>query len=309
MTKASDAGDGFKQQTASSGKTGKPLRGDYSAMAADFSIDQGWATYSAAEHGRWRSLYQRQSRLLPRYAAREFMDCLARLEAGDGIPDFRRASDRLQRATGWQIVAVPGLIPEEAFFAHLANRRFPVTNWIRRPEEMDYLEEPDVFHDFFGHVPLLLHPVFADYMQAYGQGGLRARRLGRMENLARLYWYTVEFGLIRQDGGIRVYGAGILSSAGETPYAVDDPSPNRIGFDLERVMRTRYRIDDYQQTYFVIDSYDQLFQATGADFGPLYDRLAGGPEHAPADVLAGDRVFTRGTQARAQAAGGGLAAE
>lgn len=293
-----NAADGFKAATAGSGKTTKELRGDYSAMRADFTIDQGWERYTGAEHARWRTLYDRQSRLLPRYAAREFMDSLARLDAGDGIPDFRRASDMLGKATGWTIVAVPGLIPEGAFFDHLANRRFPVTNWIRRPEEMDYLEEPDVFHDFFGHVPLLMHPVFADYMQAYGKGGQRALGLGRIENLARLYWFTVEFGLIAGRDGLKVYGAGILSSAGETPYSIESRSPNRIGFDLERVMRTRYRFDDYQQTYFVIDSYDQLFEETAVDFGPIYQRIAPLPEYGPADVLSTDRVFTHGTQER-----------
>lgn len=291
-------GDGFKRETAGSGKTDKELRGDYSAMAADFTIAQGWDAYTDTDHGLWRTLYERQSKLLPRYAAREFMDGLAMLDAADGVPDFRRASDRLEKATGWTIVAVPGLIPEGAFFDHLAARRFPVTNWIRKPEEMDYLAEPDVFHDFFGHVPLLLHPVFADYMQAYGKGGQRAMGLGRIENLARLYWYTVEFGLIAGRDGLKVYGAGILSSAGETPYAVESRSPNRIGFDLERVMRTRYRIDDYQQTYFVIDSFDQLFDATFVDFGPIYRRLAALPDYAVADVLETDRVFTHGTQER-----------
>lgn len=292
-------GDGFKEKTASSGKTDKPLRGDYSAMKDDFTIDQGWDRYTAEEHARWRFLYERQSKLLPRYGAPEYMEALAKLDAGDGVPDFGRASDKLRKATGWEIVAVPGLIPEDAFFGHLANRRFPVTNWIRTAEELDYLEEPDVFHDFFGHVPLLMHPVFADYMEAYGKGGQRAVRLGTIEQLARLYWYTVEFGLIRDgDNGLKVYGAGILSSAGETPYSIESDSPNRIGFRLERVMRTRYRIDDYQETYFVIDSYDQLFQETQQDFGPIYDRLKGQPEYAPTDVLPDDRVFTRGTQSR-----------
>lgn len=295
------AGDGFKRRTAGSGKTAKELRGDYSAIAGDFTVEQGWERHTAAEHALWRALYRRQSRLLPRYAAPEFMDCLARLEAEDGIPDFRRASDRLQAATGWRLVAVPGLIPEDAFFDHLAARRFPVSTWLRRPEEMDYLEEPDVFHDFFGHVPLLLHPVFADYLQAYGEGGQRALRLGRIEHLARLYWYTVEFGLIAGADGLRVYGAGILSSAGETPFAVESPSPNRIDFDLERVMRTRYRIDDYQQTYFVIDSYQQLFDATAVDFAPVYDRVADRPDLPPDAVLADDRVLTRGTQERVRA--------
>jgi len=291
-------GDDFKARTAGSGKTAKPLRGDYSAMKDDYTIDQGRHRYTAEEHARWRFLYERQSRLLPRYAAPEYMECLAKLDAGDGIPDFEAAGDKLEKATGWRIVAVPGLIPEDAFFDHLASRRFPVTNWIRTAEEMDYLEEPDVFHDFFGHVPLLAHPVFADYMEAYGKGGQRAIKLGTIDQLARLYWYTVEFGLIRDgDNGLKVYGAGILSSAGETPYCIESPSPNRIGFDLERIMRTRYRIDDYQETYFVIDDYDQLFRETQQDFAPIYERLKGRPEFAADAVLETDRIFNRGTQA------------
>ena len=165
-----------------------------------------------------------------------------------GIPDFCELSERLHKLTGWQVVAVPGLVPDRVFFEHLANRRFVAGRFIRRPDQLDYLEEPDVFHDVFGHVPLLSDPVFADYMQAYGQGGLRALEFGALEKLARLYWYTVEFGLIREKGSLKLYGSGIASSFGESVFALDDPSPNRLGFDLERVMRTRYRIDDYQQS-------------------------------------------------------------
>lgn len=290
----------FKAEASSSGKTSKPLRGDYAAAAADYTIPQNWDRYTPEEHSRWRFLYERQSKLLHGYAATEYIDGLSRLEAGDGIPDFEQASKRLEKATGWRIVAVPGLIPEGAFFDHLAARRFPVTNLIRREDELDYLEEPDVFHDFFGHVPLLMHPVFADYMQAYGLGGQRAMRLGTIENLARLYWYTVEFGLIAADNGLRVYGAGILSSAGETPFSVEDPSPNRIGFNLARIMRPRYRIDDYQQTYFVIDSFDRLFGETQVDFGPIYRDLQGRAD-IPADaVLPDDKVYHHGTQAYAR---------
>ena len=154
-----------------------------------------------------------------------------------------------------------------------------------------------MFHDVFGHVPMLAHPVFADYIQAYGQGGLRAMEHGAIDKLARLYWYTVEFGLMRDAGELRIYGAGIVSSGGESRFALESPSPNRIGFDLERVMRTRYRIDDYQQAYFVIDSFDQLLRTTlETDFAPLYARLADQPELAVADILPGDEVITRGTQ-------------
>jgi len=209
-------------------------------------------------------------------------------------------SDRLMKATGWQVVAVPGLIPDDVFFDHLANRRFVSGNFIRTPEQCDYLQEPDIFHDVFGHVPLLANPVFADYMQAYGQGGQRAAGLGVIANLSRLYWYTVEFGLIRNGGDLNIYGAGIVSSFGETQFALDDPSPNRLGFDLTRVMRTKYRIDDYQQTYFVIDSFEDLLRQTlDTDFGPVYAALAGQPDIEIETILPDDRVITRGTQAYA----------
>jgi phenylalanine-4-hydroxylase len=149
----------------------------------------------------------------------------------------------------------------------------------------------------FGHVPMLADPVFADYMQAYGQGGLRSLGFGALDKLARLYWYTVEFGLVREGGGLRLFGSGIVSSRGESLFALDSDSPNRVGFDLERVMRTRYRIDDYQQVYFVIDSFEDLLAATvETDFAPLYARLATLPDLAPDDLIETDEVLTRGTQ-------------
>jgi phenylalanine-4-hydroxylase len=262
---------------------------------ADHTIDQEWERYTEGEHATWRTLFHRQADLLRDRAAPEFLDGIDKLAiAAEGIPDFRRLNDLLGRSTGWSIVAVPGLVPDDVFFEHLANRRFPSTCFIRRPEEMDYLEEPDVFHDVFGHVPLLVHPVFADYLQAYGRGGVKAMRLGSLPKLARLYWYTVEFGLIARDEGLRIYGAGILSSKGESVYALDDPAPNRIAFDLERVMRTRYKIDDYQESYFVIGSFDQLFAATAPDFTPIYARLADQPDIEPGEIVPGDRVLHRG---------------
>ena len=240
--------------------------------------------------------------MLPGRASRAFLSGLDVLKLSKpGIPDFAELSERLGGLTGWSVVAVPGLVPDDVFFDHLAHRRFPAGNFIRLADQLDYLEEPDVFHDVFGHVPLLSHPVFADYMQAYGEGGLRALQLGAIDKLARLYWYTVEFGLIREDGELRISGAGIVSSFGESRFALDDPSPNRIGFDLERILRTNYRIDDYQQVYFVIDSYDQLLRTTlDTDFAPLYARLAGLPDYAPDAVAAGDVLLTRGTQAYAR---------
>jgi len=215
----------------------------------------------------------------------------------DAIPRFDDLNEVLAKATGWKLVGVEGLLPELTFFDHLANRRFPVTWWIRKPDQIDYIAEPDLFHDLFGHVPLLLNPVFADYMQAYGRGGVRAHGIGgdALVNLTRLYWYTVEFGLIRQDDGLRIYGSGIVSSKGESIHCLESPAPNRIGFDLTRIMRTRYRIDTYQKTYFVIDSFDQLMDATRPDFLPIYARLADQPSIPAGEILPTDGVFHRGT--------------
>ena len=264
----------------------------------DWTIDQGWERYTAEEHAVWRRLYERQAKLLPGRACDEFLDGMQRLPiAADAIPDFRRLSDVLMKATGWQVVAVPGLVPDEVFFEHLAHRRFPAGQFIRRPGQLDYLEEPDVFHDVFGHVPMMMHPVLADYIQAYGVGGLRAQKLGVLPQLARVYWYTVEFGLVQQGEGFRIYGAGIASSYAESVFALDDPSPNRIRFDLERVMRTRYRIDDFQETYFVLGHLDELLELARIDFAPLYARVRGQPEHEPGDVLVADRVVARGSGA------------
>ncbi len=269
------------------------------ASRPDWTIDQDWSRFSAAEHQVWDTLFARQVALLPGRASAALLNGLDVLRLSKpGIPDFDELSERLHRLTGWTVVAVPGLVPDEVFFTHLANRRFPAGNFIRRPDQLDYLQEPDVFHDVFGHVPLLSDPVFADYMQAYGQGGLRSLGLGALHKLSRLYWYTVEFGLIREDGDLRISGAGIISSFGETRFALDDPSPNRIGFDLARILRTRYRIDDYQQSYFVIDSYEQLLRTTlDTDFAPLYAGLADLPDFPPETVLDSDTVITRGTQA------------
>lgn len=271
--------------------------------ASDWTIPQDWHHYTPAEHTVWDQLYARQTALLPGRVTPEFLDGLGRLGMDrPGIPDFDDLSERLMKLTGWQVVAVPGLVPDAVFFDHLANRRFVAGNFIRRPDQLDYLQEPDVFHDVFGHVPLLAHPVFADYMQAYGQGGLRADGLGAIHRLSRLYWYTVEFGLIRAGDGLKLYGAGIVSSRGESIYALEDPAPNRLGFDLARVMRTPYRIDDYQQSYFVIDSFEDLLARTlETDFGPLYASLAEASDHAITDVLPTDRVYTRGTQDRQRA--------
>ncbi len=266
---------------------------------ADFTIDQVWSAYTKEEHQVWDTLYSRQTKLLEGRTTNEFMEGLKKLSLSDGgIPDLSILNPKLEALTGWTVVMVPHLVPDEIFFEHLANKRFPAGRFIRKREQLDYLEEPDVFHDIFGHVPLLTHPVFADYMQAYGKGGLRSLEYKTLKNLARLYWYTVEFGLIRTDEGLRHYGAGIVSSYGEAQYSLEDKSPHHIKFDLMRLMKTNYKIDDYQDCYFVIDSFEELFEATQQDFDTIYKELIKNDEaFAPQDIFETDNVIQKGTLA------------
>jgi phenylalanine-4-hydroxylase len=274
------------------GQTDHALRGNYEHIRADYTVDQDWAAYSNDEHDLWKRLYARQSTLLPRYACDEFLDSLAALNFSAGIPKFAEVNPKLKAATNWQIVAVPGLLPDDVFFNHLANRRFPVTVWLRDPTEFDYIVEPDIFHDFFGHVPLLFDRTFADYLEAYGKGGVKAKGLNALNYLARLYWYTVEFGLIETPKGLRTYGAGILSSGGELPYCIESTKPNRIRFDLLRVMQSKYKIDTFQETYFVIKDFKELFDATAPDFTPYYIELRARPELSANTVLPIDSLVT-----------------
>jgi phenylalanine-4-hydroxylase len=276
------------------GASDRPPRGDYARAGADYTCPQDWASYTEADHDTYRRLYERQTALLPGLACKEFIEALPSLGVKDRIPQFGEINERLMPATGWELVAVPGLIPERPFFDLLAHRRFPVTDWIRKPDEFDYIVEPDVFHDLFGHVPLLFNPVFADYVQRYGAGGLKAHDLGAGELLSRLYWYTIEFGLVRQSDGVRAYGAGILSSSGELSHSVTSPRPQRIALDLLRCMRTRYKIDDYQATYFVINSFEHLFEMTAPDFAPFYEAVRSLGD-LPADAtIASDSSITLG---------------
>jgi phenylalanine-4-hydroxylase len=271
------------------GEAGRPAR-------ADWTIDQDWHHYTAEDHSVWKTLFDRQTRLLPGRACKEFVQGMHELAiSADAIPNFDRLSEVLMRRTGWQIVAVPGLLPDDVFFEHLANRRFPSGNFIRAPHQLDYLQEPDVFHDVFGHVPMLMNPVMADFMQGYGAGGLRAQKLGVLDKLARVYWYTVEFGLVRQPEGLRLYGAGIVSSPAESVFALEDPSPHHVGFNLERVMQTHYRIDDFQETYFVLSDLEDLLDLARIDFGPMYERVDSLPEFPPGILIPGDAVIQQGS--------------
>ena len=278
------------ERQANYGQSSHGLRGDYSRMRPDYTVEQDYSAYTDEQHDRWRRLYRRQIELVPGRACDEYLDALRALPYEKGIPRFDAVNAQLGAATRWQLVAVPGLVPDLVFFEHLANRRFPVTFWIRDEHEFAYIVEPDVFHDFFGHVPMLFTPMFADYMQAYGKGGVKAEALGALPWLARLYWYTVEFGLIRTRAGLRNYGAGILSSPSEVEYAVASPKPRRVLFDLRRVMRSKYRIDAFQETYFVIDDFQQLFDATEPDFTPLYRELMQLPDVAADAALPEDRL-------------------
>lgn len=264
----------------------------------DFTIDQDWRSYTREEHDRWDRLFRRSQGILKDRACEEFLAAMTALQLSEsGIPDFEKLSNRLEKITGWRVIPVAELVPDNIFFNHLANRRFPAGAFIRPEAQMDYLEEPDVFHDVFGHIPLLANPVFADFMQAYGKGGQRAIDLGCLKNLARLYWYTVEFGLIRSAAGLRIFGAGIMSSMTESVFALESASPHRVAFDLERVMRTNYIIDDFQQTYFVVDNFPSLLDECYRDFGPLYARIGAASDIAPDALIESDRIASRGTLA------------
>jgi len=273
--------------------TSHGLRGDYAAAAPDWTVPQAWADYTPAEHDRWRRLHARQAEVTAAHASPAFLHALHGLDASGGIPRLEAVSEALDKATGWRLVAVPGLLPDGVFFSLLAERRFPVTRWLREEHELDYIVEPDVFHDFYGHVPMLFEPAFAEGMQVYGARGLELDEAGA-KRLARLYWYVVEFGLERTAEGLKAFGAGILSSSAETMFAVTDPSPNRVGFDLQRVLRTDYRIDDFQETYFVLDRFDDLLRAVERPLGPAIECLRGLPDLEPHALIASDRVITRG---------------
>jgi phenylalanine-4-hydroxylase len=258
-------------------REGNPgLRGNYSRMAADYTVPQAVSDYTVEQQARWLRLVERQLALIPSRACKEFLDAINGLTALDmrrGIPDFAEVNVALKAATNWTLVGVPGLLPDDVFFTHLANRRFPVTVWLREESEFDYIVEPDLFHDFFGHVPMLFTPIYADHLQAYGEGALKAKRLGGLDWLARLYWYTIEFGLIRENNSVKAYGAGILSSPKELIYALESSAPQRVPFDVMQSMRTPVLIDDVQSIYFILESFQQLRDDTAPDFTPYYEIL------------------------------------
>ena len=263
----------------------------------DCIIDQKWDRYSKEDHAIWRTLFERQQKTLKGHVAQEYLDGLAALGIGpEGVPDFDKMNARLRRITGWEVVAVPGLIPSRPFFQMLANRQFPAGTFIRSREQLDYLEEPDIFHDVFGHVPLLTNHAYANYMNEYGRVGLEAMEKKAVKFLARLNWYTIEFGLIRKPEGVRIYGAGIVSSYGEAKYVAEDPSAHHLGFDLKRALSTGYYIDDFQASYFVIDRFEDLFDLLkGEDIFALFDEVRAEPTLTPFEILAEDKVIRKGS--------------
>lgn len=272
--------DDYARECAAQG-----LRGDYSVCRTDFTVRQDYA-YSPAEQKVWRTLCDRQTKLTERLAHHTYLEGVKALGLLDRIPDFGDVSERLRRLTGWEIVAVPGLIPAAPFFDHLANRRFPVTNWLRTEDELDYIVEPDMFHDFFGHVPILTQPVFADFMQSYGARAEEAIAAGGDEMITRLYWYTAEYGLMHEPGqDLKAFGAGLMSSYTELSFAVTDAKAHRVPFDLETVMRTTYEIDKFQRAYFVLPSFDVLHDAfQRADLKAIARRWKDQPTLDPANL-------------------------
>ncbi|WEK47903.1 MAG: phenylalanine 4-monooxygenase [Candidatus Andeanibacterium colombiense] len=249
----------------------------------DWTMDQDWNSFTQAEHDIWDELVSRKAKLIASYASEAFVAGLGILELSKpGIPDFRELNPKLRTATGWEVVAVPGFIPNDAFFKHLSEKRFPVANFLRGADSLDYSEEPDMFHDLFGHLPMLTNPALADFLVNYGHAGMRAEALGTTDLLARLYLYTVEFGLVIEHGRLRGYGAGLLSSLSETEHALTSPEVRRVYVDLPRVMRTQYHFDRFQEVYFAIDSFDELLRLTEeTDFASVYARLEGLPPLEP----------------------------
>ncbi len=267
-------------------------------LPEQFTASQDWDAYTPENHGMWNFLYSRQRKLIENRACQEYLDGVDLLGlTPERIPNYAELSDIMFKKTGWRIAVVPCFIPADMFFELLAQRHFPATAWIRSPEQVDYLPEPDMFHDVFGHFPLLVHPTFADYLCEFGKGGVKAMKAGKeeLDMLQRLYWYTVEFGLVNTHLGPKIYGAGILSSKGESIYALDENTPHRIRFDLKRVMRTTYRIDEFQKTYFVVDNFLQMFNDTMQNFDPIYAELKKTPTIPWTEIDPKDHVIHRGT--------------
>ncbi len=224
-------------------------------------ISQDWDAYTEENHRAWSILYQRRMETLEHTGSSVFLEGAATIGIGASfVPDLRDVNARLAKRTGWAAVPVSGFLPAKEFFACLAERRFPTTVSVRSMAQLDYLPEPDIFHDVFGHVPLHAHPVFADFLQRFGQAASRAVTEEQVEAMARLFWFTVEFGLVREAGRIKVYGSGLISSHGDAANALGDGCDRRP-FTLDAVLAQPFEIDRLQDVLFVVDDYSRLFEA------------------------------------------------
>lgn len=234
---------------------------------------ESWENFTSTEHNTWKTLFDRQSNLLKNYASDEILDGMKKLEiCGDKIPKFSKINSILEKETGFSVVPVTGLIPADLFFKFLSQRKFPSTCFIRKPEQLDYLEEPDIFHDVFGHIPLLANPIFADFMEEFGRKGLQAIEFDLLNLIATLYWFTVEFGLVNTTRGTRIYGAGIISSIGESIYSLESEIPIRHKFNVSDIMKTIYETNAFQKEYFIIENFNELFKALRElDFNQIKD--------------------------------------
>ena len=234
--------------------------------------DAGYIDYSVEENGTWKILYERQTQIIQKRACKEFLHGLSVLNMSkNAIPQLPDINNRLRKLTGWQVERVPALIGFERFFELLANRKFPAATFIRRREELDYIREPDIFHELFGHCPLLTNQNYADFSQHYGQLGLAASNKDRAM-LARLYWFTIEFGLVREANTLKIYGGGILSSTQESCYSLESDKPVRTPLDVIDLFRTHYRIDQLQKNYFIIEQLADLQQLTTINLKQLIER-------------------------------------
>lgn len=264
-------------------------------VADDWSMPQNWEQFSDSDHARWSEFAAKQTKALEGLASDTFIKGVRALELDKmGVPEFDRWNERLRDVTGWEVVAVPGVIPNEPFFKMLAERKFPVANFLRQGPSFEYSDEPDMFHDVYGHMPMFLDPTFGEFMTAYGRAGLRAERQGMSDWLGRLYLHTVEFGLIQDGGSLRAYGAGLMSSFAETVHALKSDAPRRLQFDLPRLMRTDWPFDEFQPTYFVIESFDALLEEMETtSLKHVYEEVAGLPLIPIGESVAGDREYQK----------------
>jgi len=266
-------------------------------VAEDWSMPQNWAQFSETDHARWRDFAAKQAKALEGLASDTFLEGVRALELDTlGVPEFDRWNDTLRAATGWEVVAVPGVIPNAPFFEMLAQRRFPVSNFLRQGQSFEYSDEPDMFHDVFGHMPMFIDPTFGEFMSAYGRAGIRAEKLGMSDWLGRLYLHTVEFGLIEERGSLRAYGAGLMSSHAETLHALTSDEPRRLRFDLPRLMRTQWPFDQFQPTYFVIESFDALLEEMETtSLKDVYGQVADAPLIPIGEADPSDQLYAKTT--------------